>query len=54
MRFLLRGEVYGNCTELREYFETSDQAYVLRVPSNFRITLRSGTVVTCARRSRRC
>ena len=41
-------EVYGNCTELREYFESDDQAYVLRVPWNFRITLRSGTVVTCA------
>ena len=46
--FYCGDEVYGNCTELREYFETSDQAYVLRVPSNFRITLRSGTVVTCA------
>ena len=46
--FYCGDEVYGNCTELREYFETSDQAYVLRVLSKFRITLRSGIVVTCA------
>jgi len=45
---LLRDEVYGNCTQLREYFESEDQAYVLRVPCNFRITMRSGTVLTCA------
>jgi hypothetical protein len=25
-------EVYGACTELREYLEDHDQAYVLRVP----------------------
>ena len=46
--FYCGDEVYGNCTELREHFEADDQAYVLRVPKNFRITLRSGTIVTCA------
>jgi SRSO17 transposase len=46
--FYCGDEVYGNCTKLREYFEAGGQGYVLRVPSDFRITLRSGTVVTCA------
>ena len=46
--FYCGDEVYGNCTQLREYFESEDQAYVLRVPCNFRITMRSGTVLTCA------
>jgi hypothetical protein len=26
--------VYGSCTQLREFFEASGQAYVLRVPSS--------------------
>ena len=34
--------VSGNCRQLREFFEASDQAYVLRVPSNFVLTLASG------------
>jgi len=46
--FYCGDEVYGNCTELREHFEDNGQAYVLRVPSNFRITMRSGTVLTCS------
>jgi SRSO17 transposase len=41
-------EVYGNCTELRGHFEASGQAYVLRVPSNFTLTLAAGTKLTCA------
>lgn len=41
-------EVYGNCTGLREFFEDRGQAYVLRVPRNFRLTLPSGKKVTCA------
>ena len=41
-------EVYGNCTQLREFFEASGQAYVLRVPSNFMLTLAAGTKLTCA------
>ena len=40
-------EVYGNCTKLREHLEQDAQAYVLRVPSNFRITLHGGTTLTC-------
>ena len=40
--------MYGNCTELREFFEASGQAYVLRVPSNFTLTLASGVTATCA------
>jgi hypothetical protein len=35
-------EVYGACTQLREFCEHHDQAYVLRVPSNFRLTLTAG------------
>jgi hypothetical protein len=41
-------EVYGNCTQLREHFEDNDQAYMLRVPSNFTLTLTAGTTMTCA------
>ncbi len=39
---------YGNCTQLREFFEAEGQAYVLRVPSNFTLTLAAGTKLTCA------
>jgi SRSO17 transposase len=46
--FYCGDEVYGNCTELREHFETDEQAYVLRVRHNVRITLPSGTVLSCA------
>ncbi|MGH3504836.1 MAG: IS701 family transposase [Nocardioidaceae bacterium] len=46
--FVCGDEVYGNCPELREFLEDRGQAYVLRVPSNFRFTLASGTVLTCA------
>jgi len=46
--FVCGDEVYGNCTELRESLESRKQGYVLRVPSNFRITMRSGTILTCA------
>jgi hypothetical protein len=30
--FFCGDEVYGNCTQLREFFEAHRQAYVLRVP----------------------
>jgi hypothetical protein len=40
--------VYGSCTQLRAFFEDNDQAYVLRVPSNFTLTLAAGTTLTCA------
>src|ERR1022692_1800366 len=46
--FMCGDEVYGNCTELREFFEGRGQAYVLRVPSNFHLTPARGTTVTCA------
>ena len=46
--FYCGDEVYGTCTELREHFEAEGQAYVLRVPSNFTLTLAAGTTMTCA------
>jgi len=46
--FFCGDEVYGNCTQLRAFFEDRGQAYVLRVPSNFRLTLASGKKLTCA------
>ena len=46
--FACADEVYGNCTELREFFEASGQAYVLRVPPDFTLTLASGVTATCA------
>src|ERR1039457_6247435 len=46
--FACGDEVYGNCTQLREFFEKHGQAYVLRVASNFTLTLAAGTKLTCA------
>jgi SRSO17 transposase len=46
--FICGDEVYGACTELRGFLEGRGQAYVLRVASNFMITLAPGTKVTCA------
>jgi SRSO17 transposase len=51
--FYCGDEVYGSCTQLREHFEATGQAYVLRVPSNFMITLAAGTKMTCAQAVRR-
>jgi SRSO17 transposase len=45
--FVCGDEVYGWCTELREYLEDHDQAYVLRVPSSFRLRAASGVTLTC-------
>jgi SRSO17 transposase len=45
--FVCGDEVYGACTELREFLEDHDQAYVLRVPSSFRLTVASGVMLTC-------
>jgi SRSO17 transposase len=45
--FVCGDEVYGSCTQLREYLEDQDQGYVLRVPSNFRLTLAAGLQLTC-------
>jgi SRSO17 transposase len=46
-------EVYGNCTQLREFFETHGQAYVLRVASSFVIELPSSARLTCAQAVKR-
>jgi SRSO17 transposase len=46
--FTCGDEVYGTCTELREFFEERGQAYVLRVASTFTLTLAAGTKLTCA------
>jgi SRSO17 transposase len=46
--FVCGDEVYGNCTELREFLEARGQGYVLRVPSTFRLTLARGVAMTCA------
>jgi SRSO17 transposase len=46
--FFCGDEVYGNCTGLREFFEARGQAYVLRIPRNFCLTLASGRRLTCA------
>ena len=46
--FFCGDEVYGNCTQLRLFFEERSQAYVLRVPPNFRLTLPGGKRLTCA------
>jgi len=45
--FACGDEVYGNCTQLREFFEQRGQAYVLRVASTFMLTLAAGTRLTC-------
>ena len=46
--FMCGDEVYGNCPGLREFLEGQGQGYVLRVPSNFHVTLARGAAVTCA------
>jgi len=46
--FACGDEVYGSCTQLRGFFEARGQAYVLRVPSSFTLTLAAGTKLTCA------
>jgi SRSO17 transposase len=46
--FVCGDEVYGNCTELREFLQERGQAYVLRVASSFMLTLAPGTRMTCA------
>jgi SRSO17 transposase len=46
--FVCGDEVYGSCTELREFLEDRGQAYVLRVASSFTVALAAGTKMTCA------
>jgi len=45
--FVCGDEVYGSCTTLREHLEQAKQAYVLRVPKSFRVTMGDGTVLAC-------
>jgi hypothetical protein len=40
--FVCGDEVYGSCTELRQFLEGRGQGYVLRVPSNFHLTAARG------------
>src|SRR5260370_2368963 len=51
--FICGDEVYGACTELRQSVAARGQAYVLRVPTNFTLTLARGAKVTCAEAVRR-
>jgi SRSO17 transposase len=46
--FVCGDEVYGSCTQLREFLAGNGQAYVLRVPSSFRLALPGGRVLACA------
>jgi SRSO17 transposase len=46
--FVCGDEVYGNSTQLREFFQQHEQAYVLRVPSSFMLELTVETRLTCA------
>jgi SRSO17 transposase len=51
--FICGDEVYGNCTELREFCEEAGQGYVLRVRSSFHLVLADGgAAVTCAQGAR--
>jgi SRSO17 transposase len=45
--FACGDEVYGSCTQLREYLEACGLAYVLRVPSNFYLTVACGVRLPC-------
>ena len=45
--FACGDEVYGSCTQLRDYLEARGLAYVLRVPSNFYLTVTRGVRLTC-------
>jgi SRSO17 transposase len=51
--FICGDEVYGSCTELREFLEDRGQAYVLRVASSFMLTFAAGMTVTCADAARK-
>jgi SRSO17 transposase len=47
--FVCGDEVYGASPDLREYLESRQQAYVLRVASSCTLPLPGGTTMTCAR-----
>jgi hypothetical protein len=44
--FACGDEVYGSCTDLREFLEGRGQAYVLRVASSFMLAIAAGTKMT--------
>jgi SRSO17 transposase len=46
--FVCGDEVYGNCTQLREFLEDRGQGYVLRVRSSFCLMLARGVTLSCA------
>jgi len=46
-------EVYGSCTQLRDYLEGRGQAYVLRIASSFRLMLAGGVTLTCGQAAAR-
>jgi SRSO17 transposase len=46
--FVCGDEVYGACTQLREFLEARGQGYVLRVSSSYRLTLAAGVTLSCA------
>jgi SRSO17 transposase len=46
--FFCGDEVYGSCTQLRDFLEARGQAYVLRVARNFRLSMPGGQRLTCA------
>jgi SRSO17 transposase len=45
--FVCGDEVYGSCTQLRAFCEAHGQGYVLRVPSNFHLTVARGVRLSC-------
>jgi SRSO17 transposase len=47
--FVCGDEVYGACTELREFCEAHGQGYVLRVPSTFCLPLARGVTTMCSK-----
>jgi SRSO17 transposase len=51
--FVCGDEVYGGCTELREFLEGQGQGYVLRVSCTFGIALADGVKLTCEQVVRR-
>jgi hypothetical protein len=46
-------EVYGARTQLREYLEDAGQAYVLRIPSSFQLSLAGSITLTCGQAAAR-
>jgi hypothetical protein len=51
--FACGDEVYGGCTQLREFFEDNGPAYVLPVAPDCTLTLAAGTKLTRAAAARR-